>query len=201
MKLMKNHFLFLFVLSAILFPILFFIIKDPSLYQIPIHSAIFSLGMFLVWKSDFQSTLSDLGFPGSIMNTIKYVLLGLVLLFLLMIATGLIAYFFGITDQTKVQDKIRSFSPLVIALAVFFAPLSEEILFRGYLSRKIGIIPSSIVFGLLHFGYGSVIEVLGATLIGILLAWLFQKSKSLTPPLLLHVLYNLFSVVFIRVLS
>jgi hypothetical protein len=77
----------------------------------------------------------------------------------------------------------------------FVVPLAEEIFFRGLLYRWMrqfwnvwpAIIVSSILFGLLH----GEISVAGATFIlGIILAWLYERSGSLWPSITIHVINN-----------
>jgi membrane protease YdiL (CAAX protease family) len=83
----------------------------------------------------------------------------------------------------------------VLALAVFVAPLCEEIFFRGFmlpgLQRGLptgwAIVISALIFGIAHADLGS-LPVL--VVIGLLLAILRQRSGSLYPGLLLHILNN-----------
>lgn len=78
------------------------------------------------------------------------------------------------------------------------APLSEELLFRGYLQS--GLTPSrlgywgaavvtTLFWGILHAGYSAIgmIEVL---LIGLVFAWSVRRSGSIRPALLIHTVYN-----------
>jgi membrane protease YdiL (CAAX protease family) len=81
---------------------------------------------------------------------------------------------------------------------VLIAP-SEEILFRGLLVPRMGLIPSSIAFGLLHFvGYRAWGEVVVATLFGLLLGWIFLHTGSLCGPWVAHALSNIISMNYIR---
>ena len=82
-----------------------------------------------------------------------------------------------------------------LALALFLggviAPLAEEIFFRGFLhaglrSRwgvPLGALLSSLIFGLVHFAPG---VFLGIFLMGLVLAYLYERSGSLWPCILLH---------------
>ncbi len=77
----------------------------------------------------------------------------------------------------------------------FLVPLTEELLFRGLLFRwlrqRLDFWPaafvSAAVFGIAH---GSADKVVIAGLLGLPLAWLFEKSRSLAPAILLHQTYN-----------
>lgn len=86
-----------------------------------------------------------------------------------------------------------------ILSAVVIAPLLEEFLFRGVLYRRmrdsISIIPSmllsAIIFGLIH---GNLVQFIYAFFIGILLAYVFEKFKTIWAPVIFHGAANLFSV-------
>lgn len=87
----------------------------------------------------------------------------------------------------------------LIILTVIFASILEEILFRGILQRSLvkkGIKPSyailiaSAVFGAVH-GYPW--QFLGAFLLGTVLGLVYEKTKSLLMPILLHAFNNLVS--------
>jgi membrane protease YdiL (CAAX protease family) len=77
----------------------------------------------------------------------------------------------------------------------FLVPLTEELLFRGlvfrWLRQRLDFWPaafvSAAVFGVAH---GSADKAVIAGLLGLPLAWLFEKSRSLVPAILLHQSYN-----------
>ncbi len=84
-----------------------------------------------------------------------------------------------------------------IALAVIIAPVAEEILFRGILFNSLrgragfwgAALFSSLVFGGLH--YYSWFGMLAIVLFGILTCWIYERSGTLWPCILLHALSNL----------
>ena len=110
----------------------------------------------------------------------------------------------ALRDFLIFRDLARSPYPLVPALAVSLgAPLSEELLFRGFLlaplaSTRLGFWAAAmlvaLVWTLLHWGYSAVglAEVLA---IGIYLSWTLYRTGSLRVALFCHALYN--SVLFI----
>jgi uncharacterized protein len=84
-------------------------------------------------------------------------------------------------------------------LIVAVAPLSEEIFFRGFmfggLRRRFPLWAAAaiagLVFGLLHYtGPDSIGVVPQLAVLGILLAWLYEATGSLWPPIILHVVNN-----------
>jgi len=87
----------------------------------------------------------------------------------------------------------------VLALVVV-APMTEELLFRGLIMRGFlsryavgkAIFASAILFGIFHLNPWQFVHT---TIIGILLAWWFVRTKSLVPCILGHALNN--ALVFI----
>ncbi|MFA5077737.1 MAG: type II CAAX endopeptidase family protein [Candidatus Micrarchaeia archaeon] len=112
-----------------------------------------------------------------------------------MLAFGLTVIALGYKPDTmNVYEKITGLPVYLVVFAVLFAPLSEEFFFRGLLSRKFGPLASSIVFAASHFGYGSLYEVAGAFLIGLVLALYFSERKNLAGCIIAHGLFNLMSI-------
>jgi hypothetical protein len=80
---------------------------------------------------------------------------------------------------------------------VAFAPLFEELAFRGLLfailRRKFSFLPaalmSAVIFGLAH-GYG-LAGLLSVCWSGLLWAWIYEKTGSLLPGILAHAINNL----------
>ena len=111
---------------------------------------------------------------------------------------------------TEVQQDLGFFrqyikeSPILLsflALAIG-APVSEELLFRGYLMNRLsqtrlGFSGATIVattgWTLLHAGY-STVGLIEVFLAGLLFSWALWKTSSLWVPIFLHAFYN--SIVF-----
>lgn len=80
---------------------------------------------------------------------------------------------------------------------VIFAPLFEELVFRGLLfailRRKFRFLPAALIsagiFGLAH-GYG-VVGLISVCWSGVLWAWIYEKTGSLAPGILAHAINNL----------
>ena len=92
-------------------------------------------------------------------------------------------------------------SPSLTAISlveyVVFAPLFEELAFRGLLfailRRKFSFLPAALIsagiFGLAH-GYG-LVGLLSVCWSGLLWAWIYEKTGSLLPGILAHAINNL----------
>jgi len=87
-----------------------------------------------------------------------------------------------------------------IVLAVVIAPITEELLFRGLILRgllsrytvKTSVLVSAILFGAFHVNPW---QFLSATILGVLMAWWFVRTRSLLPCIFGHALNN--AVIFI----
>ncbi len=86
--------------------------------------------------------------------------------------------------------------------AVVFAPLLEELIFRGIIlegflknySPVKAIIWTNVLFGLAHLNPW---QFIGAFLMGILISWVYFKSRNLLLPILMHLVNNLVSYLFL----
>ncbi len=109
--------------------------------------------------------------------------------------TGAIQDLLGIADFGIVQ------AGTLLLYGGFLVPIAEELLFRGvmfrWLRQRFAFWPaafiSSAVFGAFHVRPDAVI--IGG-LIGLPLALLVEKSRSLVPAILLHQTYNSLSLMF-----
>lgn len=172
-------------------------ISDNSLYfgSGAIHLTLLSLALFFLWKRDLRSMLDSLGFPGEPKKVLLYTVASLIAIFSVLLVVSLAALYLGFNDQDKVADKINTLPLFVLAFAAFGAPVTEELFFRGFLTSRLGVFGSSVLFGAMHLAYGSTVEIIGAFLIGIVLALTFRLSKSITPCILAHMGYNVLAII------
>ena len=105
----------------------------------------------------------------------------------------------GLLVEPKQEDIAEAFGPLPlqIALIAILAPVSEEVCFRGMLfgglrqrlPRLVAALVAGTVFGGLHAGSGiSAVPVL--VVFGVILCLLYEKTGSVVPGIILHVLNN-----------
>jgi membrane protease YdiL (CAAX protease family) len=95
-------------------------------------------------------------------------------------------------------DALQS-SWLGIASIALFGPVIEELIFRGAITPVLlrrysptkAIVLSALAFGIFHINPAQVIT---AALIGLLLGWIYYRTASLIPCILIHVINNSLSV-------
>ncbi len=93
----------------------------------------------------------------------------------------------------QAQDKVAL--TIFFSTASFAAPLFEELIFRGFLlpsltryfSVTVSIILSGLLFAVAHL---SLAEVLPLVTLGIILGFVYTRSRNLLAPMLLHSLWN-----------
>ena len=104
------------------------------------------------------------------------------------------------------QEAVESLPKLVMfILAVLWAPIVEETVFRGVIRRFIDtkwvfIILSAFIFGFMHAtGEGSLFEIIFTTIpyatLGGWLAYIYYKTDNLANNIMIHAIWNLFAVI------
>ncbi len=85
--------------------------------------------------------------------------------------------------------------PMDLKVAIFlaaFSAIGEEVLFRGAIQPYMGLVFTSILFGLLHVGPGGFVSPwsMWATISGLMLGWMFQETQCIWVPILTHFAVN-----------
>jgi len=192
----------IFILANIFFLFLFMFIGDEEL-----KTTLLNISLSLLFLSTslfyFRTSYNKLGLNKK--NLSKGIVFGIIAFISLLFFTIFIEAIldlFGINTSTGVEE-ILSQNIVLIFSAIFISPLCEEIFFRATLidyfeknlkNTNFSIILSALIFSVFHFGYGSLLEVFGAFVAGIILAFIYKKSKTLIAPITAHFLYNLLSI-------
>lgn len=133
----------------------------------------------------------------------RYVLAGLIYLFIISVVLEPIQTFIGAdTDKYLTIYKSGEIWQNVL-LTIIIAPIVEEIFFRGMILRgllnrysdRISIILSALVFGVVHM---SLVQLLPGFIMGLMLGYVYIRTKrSLSTVITIHFLNNLMSYIFI----
>ncbi|MGH8222401.1 MAG: lysostaphin resistance A-like protein [Woeseiaceae bacterium] len=118
--------------------------------------------------------------------------------------TNLLLYIFPMSkaEHEVFVTLLSSGLASVIALCVV-APLIEEMLFRGLFLRSFlrnhapgrAILLSALIFGLTHL---NVYQFVVASIMGLLLGWLYYVTRSLWPSILTHAINNAGSLLYVQ---
>ena len=123
----------------------------------------------------------------------------------LMIAVVVFTFFPDVIEEdlAPIRQMVRD-GPMWLAFAALAigAPLSEELLFRGYLLQRLkhtpvgfwgGALIANVAWTALHFGY-SWLSLVDVFLAGLLFTWALWRTGSIWVPITFHAIYN--AVVF-----
>ncbi len=149
----------------------------------------------------FRASMRRLGFVSFQPSAaVKWIGIGIFSYFAFAIVYGAV---FGRPEQ---DDIAGDFGPIgiQILLIVFLAPFAEEICFRGMvfggLRTKLPLwaaaLGTGLFFGILHYSTGpSAVPSLIA--LGVIFAVVYEKTGSIWPPIIMHVVNNAFALTVI----
>lgn len=150
-----------------------------------VYAAILALCAWHIYRKNIS--LRDIGFSRE--RLAKYLLTG----FLVGAPLGVVEYFIitpvAAFPTFEIKYLMRDF-----AYMVFFVGLGEELLFRGLVQRdmanllgwKWGLIVTSLMFGIMHLTWRSIPELGFTFLAGLILGYLYYRTRSLTAPIIAH---------------
>lgn len=200
--------------------------SDKSTFRVPIGLIIFFLVylavlveagalLFALWRQKSLQQTFSLPTGSKVEQLLKPLIFGV---FLAMI---ILAMNFGVDrlfDYPDVEQSLVNLAYLQsasgIILAIFVAPLAEELIFRGvllrfFIERKrqlLGVVFVSILFAILHSLREPTLGWLlyrfsGFFLISAVFCWSYIKQKNLWSPIILHGGYNATMVGFLNVFA
>lgn len=128
-------------------------------------------------------------------------------LFLAVFLTGLVFMLFKMNSQSTVLNKALALfekSYLLLFFTCVTAGITEELIFRGYLlprlelllkNQKLAMLISSCVFGFMHYGYGTLVNVIGPIVIGVVFALQYEKYRNIKIVIICHFLWDFFLLI------
>ena len=95
---------------------------------------------------------------------------------------------------------------MLLAVVVIVSPVIEELVFRGllqqrlrdYLGRGWAIVLSAVTFGVYH---GNVVQFIYASLIGVFLGCVLERTQDMRAPITAHIVANLWSVMGLSIVA
>jgi hypothetical protein len=100
------------------------------------------------------------------------------------------------SDPQAAEQALSVIDPWLAILAiVILAPIAEEIFFRGVVfnaflregGRRWAFIGSSLLFGAIHL---SLVALIPIFLLGLALAWVYERTNNLLAPIAMHMVVN-----------
>lgn len=122
-------------------------------------------------------------------------LMSTMLVFTSMFAMNIFVQWFNLEDNLSNELDGLAHNVIGVITITLLAPLLEEVLFRGaiqgYLMRRykpwIAILCAALVFGVFHM---NPVQIVYATMIGIVFGWIYYRTGSLLSVIVGHVLNN-----------
>lgn len=160
---------------------------------------------FIVLKPKGQS-LKSVGLQSFPLKEWKLIALWTLVLIVVSIALMVVMFYLGIgTDNSKTESLQSQISLLNFGIgfvsAAIISPVYEEIFYRGFLYRFFssrygvlsGMLISSIIFTVVHIPTFNTLPVNFVS--GLIFAWVYQKTGSIIPSILIHGIFNGIAVI------
>lgn len=155
------------------------------------------MGAYL-WKKGYLKDDGKIWSPVSVPYLGWSIVIGLSVIFLIDFVMSGLSF---LPDWLGTTFDILQSGWLGIICISVLGPVLEEMLFRGAITKVLlqkyspvkAIVFSALIFGIFHINPA---QVVGAVLSGLLFAWLYYKTGSLIPGILIHILNNGLSVFF-----
>ncbi len=184
--------------AFILLPILRLVnLSMPAFYEITLYSFVFIYGLLTI---PVTVALTNQGFNQEQLGvTFKKIGTYIPLSIIIGLLLGIGEYF--IIETNYLVPDLSIISLLILTLVmVFLVGLVEEIIFRSILQNRLemflgsrsGLLVTSVLFGLMHSGYGSMVEIFYAFLVGFIIGYMFYKTRSLPLVTMVHGFINVF---------
>lgn len=151
---------------------------------------------FLLWKNEHYK----------IHHLLLHVLLIYIAVIMAMIPVRLVIHFSGLHEVSSKMSNLKSIIaayPVMLVLVAVTAGIVEEYIFRSYIQTRlerlfkspaIAIIGSALLFGGIHYGYGTLVNVLGPFAIGIVFGIYYWKFRNIYALILCHILIDLIAL-------
>jgi len=122
--------------------------------------------------------------------------LGIFALNVLIVSLGT---YFGYNDLQTQSKIISDFitMPVLFSIYLLISAIAEEFFFRAFLTTYTGIWFSTLIFAILHFSYGSYFEIVGAFILGLILAIIWKRTRNFYIIAIGHFLQNFYSIILL----
>nr|WP_311772231.1 type II CAAX endopeptidase family protein [Listeria booriae] len=187
-------------------------VTDLSSTQIVTYASVYwsvfsnFIAVIIVWlllRKQPRSTKIEQGQPASVGVSVIYAVLGFVALLIGQYIAIAIMSMFGVggaSQNTEMLGELARAVPLMIVFTSVLAPILEEIVFRkiiyGGLASRMNIhvaaVISSLFFGLMHMDLAYLLVYF---VIGLILCYMYTKTKRIAVPIAAHMLMNVIAMV------
>lgn len=145
-----------------------------------------------------------------------YIVAMITMYFVLVIGSGILLAIAQLISRNQISPNYASMKllfqryPALMFFTAFTAGVTEEFFFRGYLqsrlsllfNKSVGIIVSAVLFGLLHYNYGTLIQVLFPFYLGLIFSIFYEKYRNIYFLIIFHFVWDivaLYSLTHIKI--
>ncbi len=169
--------------------------------------------VFYIVNVEYRQPIAALGLStadlsSNVMQGIKLYLLTLPLIVLTGFIINLISSYYGVTPdmqdvaQWVLEEKSFFILTSLIVFGIIIAPVIEEIIFRGFLQTTLknsfggryAMVISAALFAGVHMDLFAFLQIF---ILGMLLGYLYEKTQTLAASIIVHVLHNSLTFVFL----
>jgi len=177
------------------------VFSETTLYlYIYIYTPMFLAVYFLMRRETLELFKRKI----SLEDTVKYAFLSLP------VAFGIAYGEYHLIDAGNLVPDLSFFSILkIFIIMTLFVGLVEELVFRSLLQTRLeesfgeytGLFLAALLFGIMHSGYGTLYEMIFVAGAGLVLGYMYQRTRSLFLVSLTHGLTNTFLFALLPLLS
>ncbi len=213
-------FLFYFLMMQVGIPALLWIIKETLgldlIESFGSNVVVLSLSLFVniltciyifhIIRTGYGLSIKSLGFTANDWKADikfglkRYFIVLPVIIFAGYVADYVLRYFDLVPEQQEILRKVLEEDSLavltfMVSFGVLAAPIMEELVFRGFLQSAVrntlgkqkAILVSGLLFAIVHLDVYIFLQIF---ILGLLLAYLFEKTGSLIAPITVHIFHN-----------
>src|SRR5450432_302162 len=203
-------FLFIFPLFFSPFALHLFGISQINGTLLFISRLLYWVGLALVWLYSIKVEKQNiLIWEDRRYNFSLYIVSIISIYIVLIVGLALIRTLYSLTHFSQTSDKLAGLVNIfrqnksLLVFCALTAGITEEIIFRGYLQPRLqiifrspflGILISSVLFGLLHYGYGTAFNVIAPFFIGFVFAFYYWQFRNIKVLIICHSLCDLLAL-------
>lgn len=203
----------IFLLAVLCFSFIITLNQPTGMLTFAIVQITLSLGTLgivylFITKKYHLNFLESLGINSKDLS--KYLSQGFLTSLFILSGTTIITYMFtsfaGVPEESPYSNVSVQRLQIISLFAIFFAPIVEEVFFRGFMQPAMckhigpigGIVITSLIFGLSHTQYfGSYIALISVIFIGGALGTARHITGSVMPGIFAHLINNLIAAIAI----
>ena len=207
-----QYFLIFFIFYALTFVVINIFFKQENINQTYSNyfAIYFQFALMILPFKLLKTKYSELNVKkSSIIQALKYSIAGYFIFIctnLILVLTNLMEILPGFGQQENIIDGLinTKLDFYVIGAAIcIFAPVIEEVVFRGYIYNKFknnyskvkSSVLTSIIFAGIHFQF----EVFSAMFVlSLIIHWVYEKSNVITGAIVFHILNNTLTFIIVQ---